>query len=92
MLTGTADNTVRWIEKAQLLNASLWTKFVNEFRIRTDDGDNAWRGEYWGKMLRGAVTVYRYTQDARLYKVLSDTVRDMMSTQEENGRISTYSQ
>lgn len=91
-LCGTADGAVRWIEREQLLEASLWADFVNEYRVRTDDGDNAWRGEYWGKLLRGAVTVYQYTRDEKLYRILSDTVRDMMSTQEENGRISTYRQ
>lgn len=91
-LTGTADSAARWIEREQLTDASLWAGFVNEYRVRTDDGDNAWRGEYWGKMLRGAVTVFRYTRDRELYRVLSATVRDMMSTQEKNGRISTYEQ
>ena len=91
-LTGTADSAARWIEREQLTDASLWAGFVNEYRVRTDDGDNAWRGEYWGKMLRGAVTVFRYTRYRELYRVLSATVRDMMSTQEKNGRISTYEQ
>ena len=39
-LTGTADSAARWIEREQLTDASLWAGFVNEYRVRTDDGDN----------------------------------------------------
>ena len=40
-LTGTADSAARWVEREQLTDASLWAGFVNEYRVRTDDSDNA---------------------------------------------------
>lgn len=93
-LKGALDRAIRFIEDYQLMDPSLWTKFVTQFRDTTpkaDDKDNGWRGEYWGKMMRGACFTYQYTKNIELYKVLCDTVRDMMSTADENGRISSYS-
>ena len=93
-LKGELDDAIRFIEDYQLLDAPLWVKFVNQFREtvpKADDHDNGWRGEYWGKMMRGACFTYQYTQNETLYKVLSETVRDMMSTADRNGRISSYS-
>ena len=57
-----------------------------------DDPDKGWRGEYWGKMMRGAAFVYAYSRDPELYAILAETVRDMMSAARENegGRISSY--
>ena len=93
-LTGELDDAVRFIEEYQLLDAPLWEKFVTQFRAtepKADDADDGWRGEYWGKMMRGACFVYSYTQNPALYKVLTDTVCDMMSTEDSLGRISSYS-
>ena len=93
-MRGELDDAVRFIEDYQLLDAPLWEKFVTQFRDtdpKADDADHGWRGEYWGKMMRGACFVYAYTQNPTLYRVLSETVRDMMSTQDALGRISTYS-
>ena len=73
----------------QLLDAALWLRFVMQFRLHSDR-DNGWRGEYWGKMMRGACFVYSYTKNAELYEVLEQTVRDMLDSFDEYGRISTY--
>ena len=89
-LCGETDRTARWIETAQLSDAGLWAKFVNEFAVRQDARNGGWRGEFWGKMMRGAVTVYQYTNSPALYKILEKTVRDMLKTQDGDGRISTY--
>ena len=78
------------IEK-QLLDAEKWTLFVEQFRIRWDSNNWGWRGEYWGKMMRGAALTYRATKNEKLYAVLVATINDLLSTQEKNGRISTYS-
>lgn len=70
----------------------LWAVFVHQFRIGdVDDRDEGWRGEYWGKMMRGACFTYAYTQNEKLYRVLTDTVKDLLCTQDEKGRITTYS-
>ena len=51
------DSTVDFLIEKHFCDRSLWKKFVNEFRLRRDGETNAWRGEYWGKSMRGAVLV-----------------------------------
>ncbi len=74
----------------QLTDSDTWALLVDQFR-RREDGDNlGWRGEYWGKMMRGASLTYRATKNERLYSVLAATVRDMLTVQDGLGRFSTY--
>lgn len=87
---GIVDESVKYIEKIQLLRTDLWKRFVQQYKEEADWEDLGWRGEYWGKMMRGACLVYSYSKNPELYQVLTDTVKDMLSAQEENGRISTY--
>lgn len=86
---GFVDHAIRYIEDFQLMNRELWKRFVQQFR-EDSDFDGGWRGEYWGKMMRGACFTYSYTKNPQLYQILADTVCDMMDTADENGRISTY--
>ena len=78
--------------KTQLLDADLWKGFVELFRTDLDTTLNkgGWRIEYWGKMMRGGAMCCMYTQDDVLYKALEDTVRDLLTTQDELGRFTTY--
>ena len=78
--------------KTQLLDADLWKGFVELFRTDLDTTLNkgGWRIEYWGKMMRGGAMCCMYTQDDELYKALEDTVRDLLTTQDEHGRFTTY--
>jgi len=46
------------------------------------------QGEMWGKAVRSACMFYRYTQDPELKKIIEATVKDLLSTQRENGSIS----
>lgn len=87
---GYFHETAKLVQDEYLLNAATWRMFVEQFRIEGDGKTLAWRGEYWGKMMRGAVFTYEYTRDERLYAVLVDTVEDLLTTQQESGRISTY--
>lgn len=87
--SGIIDKTFTFIEDFQLLNSTLWRRFVQQFH-EDADYDAGWRGEYWGKMMRGACFVYTYSQNDELYRVLSDTVCDMIESCDENGRISSY--
>ncbi len=89
--TGIADQTARFLEKEQLSDPTLWAKFVDIFRSQPDGENRGWRGEFWGKMMRGAALVYAYTQSQELYDILTDSVRDMMTTAEKDGRVSSYS-
>lgn len=88
---GHIDDAFRFIEGFDLLKPELWARFVEQFRINPDDADCGWRGEYWGKMMRGASFVYSYTHNEKLLKVLTDTVEDILTTIDDLGRISSYS-
>lgn len=84
------DKTARFIEEFQLLDTKLWITFVQQFAAQPDGADAGWRGEYWGKMMRGACFVYSYTKNPQLLGTLSATVRHIMTTQDKYGRISSY--
>ena len=87
---GFIDGAFDFVLGAQLLRPDLWARFVEQFREEDADAEAGWRGEYWGKMMRGACFVYSYSRKPELLEILRATVRDMMSTAEEDGRISTY--
>lgn len=87
---GFMDKTIKYIESFQSVDASLWETFVNLFRDEDADREGGWRGEFWGKTMRGAAFVYAYTRNPELYEVMAKTVNDLMDTADEYGRISTY--
>ena len=87
---GAADDYARFIAEKQLTNEELWRKFTRVFRTREDKSDDGWRGEYFGKMMRGAVMTYRYRPNEELYAILERTVLDLISAADEEGRIATY--
>ena len=86
---GFIDKAFKYIEDFQLLRPDLWSRFVQQFR-EDADYEAGWRGEYWGKMMRGACFVYSYTKNADLYKLLCETVEEIITTADANGRISSY--
>lgn len=88
--SGAADRYVKFTMEHQLMNADTWAAFVRVFRADSDVETGAWRCEYWGKMMRGAVLTYMVNKDEALYRVLEDTVLDLLSAQREDGRFSTY--
>lgn len=88
--TDGSDAYVRFILEKQLLDESLWQKFVAVFLTREDAADDGWRGEYFGKMMRGACLTYRYRPDQKLYDVLQKTVLALLAAADERGRIATY--
>lgn len=76
---GFIDKTMKFAEKEQLLKPELWRRFVQQFR-EDSDYDAGWRGEYWGKMMRGACFVYSYTKNKQLYDILAHTISDMLES------------
>ncbi len=86
---GLADEAAKFIEGFGLTDATLWRRFVQQFREGADN-DGGWRGEYWGKMMRGASFTYAYTKSPELYAVLTKTVEDMLDSADGYGRISSY--
>lgn len=87
---GSGDSTARFFTREALLDEGLWKKFVQAFRDKTDGTNLGWRCEYWGKMMRGAAMIYEYSRDEALYRVMRDTVCDMMTVAESDGRVSGY--
>ncbi len=90
-LKGCIDSTADFLQREQLMDRELWKRFVDQYRNGLDGENRGWRGEYWGKMMRGAVLVYEYTKDPALYALLTETVRDMLTVMEADGRVSSYS-
>lgn len=88
--TGAFDDAARFVEAHQSKNTTLWATFVEQFIIQIDAPVGGWSGEFYGKMMRGACWIYKYTQDEALYRVLENAVRYLLSCKEENGRISSY--
>lgn len=84
-----ADFAMRFLTE-NYYDRALWAKFVEQFRLQDDTENSGWKGEYWGKSMRGAAMVYRHNQDPKLYAVLTETARDLLTTQEVSGRISSY--
>ena len=89
-LGGYGGKIIDFTIENQLLDADTWSLLVNQFRLKEDGINNGWRGEYWGKMMRGAALTYRATKNEKLYTVLKESVLDMLTTQEPSGRFSTY--
>ncbi len=88
---GFVDWYFKLIEKAQLTRPELFARFTEQFSFPSDDCNVGWRGEFWGKMTRGACFVYSYTKNPELYETLKNSVLDIISKQDDLGRISTYS-
>ncbi len=89
-MKGLGDFSARFFLENQLKDRELWKKFVEVFRTQPDSEKNGWRGEFWGKMMRGASLVYAYSGDETLYEILEETVRDLLFVAEEDGRVSSY--
>ena len=89
-LTGSINDAAVFLRNEQLTDSVLWKRFVDQFRNGIDGENRGWRGEYWGKMLRGGVLVYELTGDTELYRVLTQTVLDILTVMEQDGRVSSY--
>ena len=64
---GEPDRAIRFVERHQLMKPDVWALFVKQFRTHPEPADKGWRGEYWGKMMRGACWTYKYTKNSVLY-------------------------
>ena len=89
-VVGVMDEAVRFVLENQLKDLPTWKKFTEVFSTHEDTEAGRWRGEYFGKQMRGAALVYAYTQDEELYEILTETVRNLLTRQDEYGRFSTY--
>lgn len=87
--SGFVDAAFKYIEEFQLISPEHWQRFVYQFKSDAD-GDRGWRGEYWGKMMRGACLVYAYTRNQKLYDTLESAIEGLLGAASEDGRISSY--
>lgn len=98
---GLMSDVIRFVTDKQLKRKDLWAKFNEPFTTHEDchvgecnpeDFSMAlrWRGEFFGKQMRGAALVYACTKDEELYEIMTDTVKDLLTRQDELGRFSTY--
>ncbi len=87
---GSVEDAVVHVLKTQLKDRALWKQFVDVFRLKADEKDAGWRGEFWGKTMRGACGVYAYTADEELYGILKETVLDLLSVQDIRGAFTSY--
>ena len=92
--TAVSESTVygaaRFVAEGQLKKDVLWRTFAEQFAVRPDGERGDWKGEFWGKMMRGGCFVYRITRDEELYKSLKEAVLLLLDTAEPDGRISSY--
>ena len=66
-----------------------YVNLVDPFRFRYET-DNAWRCEFWGKVVRSAILSWYGNPDPELRQIIKSTVDDMLSTQTPDGCISSY--
>ncbi|MBE6374233.1 MAG: hypothetical protein E7055_19480 [Lentisphaerae bacterium] len=66
-----------------------YVNLVDPFRFRYEN-DNAWRCEFWGKVVRSAILSWCGDPDPELRQIIKSTVDDMLSTQTPDGCISSY--
>ena len=87
---GIMDDAVRFVIDHQLKDRKTWKLYIDVFTSRVDSADERWRGEYFGKQMRGACYAYMYTLDEELYHILTWAAEEIIKTQDAYGRISTY--
>lgn len=87
---GKTDEIYREISERQLKDELLWRLLERQFKEKPDVNDAGWRGEFWGKLMRGACMVYAYSKDETLYFEIEKSVKNLISLADGDGRISSY--
>ena len=85
------DNLFTFISEKQIKDDIIWQLLIRQYTNKTDDVDEGWRGEYWGKLMRGGALIYAYSKEKELYDVLTKAIEGMLAVQDEYGRFSSYS-
>lgn len=83
------DRYQRFVINEQLMNETHWRRLEEQFVPGWDD-DGGWKGEFWGKLMRGACLVCSSTGDKALYEMLKNSVIRLLSYQDDLGRICSY--
>lgn len=89
-IDGIMNEAVYFVMDKQLKDKKMWRAYIDVFTNHDDSKDLWWRGEFFGKQMRGACYAYLYSQDEELYDILTWACRELLKTQDEYGRFSTY--
>ena len=84
-LYGVFDRRIRALIDGLFLRVDM-TAVVDFFRYKLN---RFAAGEFFGKLMRAACLIYRYTEDDRLRAVIDSAAADMISVQGADGQIST---
>lgn len=84
------DKLISFVCELQLKDMDLWELTARQFGEHSDAADYGWRGEFWGKLMRGACGVYEYTSGKELYDILKKAVGILLENTDEKGRLFTY--
>ena len=76
------------IEK-DFLDAEKYHLFASQFLLHSDQ-HGSWRGEFWGKFVRGACECYKASANRKLYKIIEDSVMEVLGYVEKDGTLSSY--
>lgn len=66
-----------------------YKQLVDPFRFRNEN-DFKWRCEFWGKIIRSVILAWQYSDDDELLQIIRTSVNDIISTQTQDGCISSY--
>ena len=87
---GYPGEMIKYTIEKQFSEKELWKLTVNQYRTKPDGEDGGWRGEFWGKLMRAACLTYKATGNAKLYAEITESIKDILTTEEENCSFSTY--
>lgn len=87
---GVADRIAKFVQTKGMETPEYLKDFVEMYRIQPDGENQGWKGEFWGKTIRGYALVYEYTRDKEYYELITESVRDMLTVAEADGRVSSY--
>ena len=76
------------VVKNRLLKIN-YEQLADPFRFRSET-DNKWRCEFWGKIVRSAGYAWCSTRSPELKQLIDESVADLLSTQSNDGCISSY--
>jgi len=74
---------------ANRLKTADYRLLAEPFALR-NEADNAWRCEFWGKVIRPAVTCAFFTDDRELRALVDAAVAELMKSQTSDGCLSSY--
>lgn len=88
-LGGYAGSLIHFIIEKEYLDKDKYHLFASQFQLHSDE-NGTWRGEFWGKFVRGACECFKASGNRVVYQNIEDSVFEMISYMEEDGTLSSY--